>query len=45
VQRRPSGCAFHPRCAYAVDQCGTDDPPLVLHGDRRLACHVDPFAK
>jgi oligopeptide transport system ATP-binding protein len=44
VQRRPSGCAFHPRCQHAVGACATDDPPLVPVGDRRLACPVDPFA-
>jgi len=44
VQRRPSGCAFHPRCGYAVETCVTDDPPLVAAGDRSLACPVDPFA-
>jgi oligopeptide transport system ATP-binding protein len=44
VQRRPSGCAFHPRCAYAVETCVTDDPPLAEVGDRRLACPPDPFA-
>jgi oligopeptide/dipeptide ABC transporter ATP-binding protein len=43
VYRRPSGCAFHPRCAYAIDVCSTDDPPLADVDDRRLACHVDPF--
>src|SRR3954454_16829629 len=41
--RIPSGCAFHPRCAYATEICTTDDPPLVPTGGRRLACHVDPF--
>jgi len=24
----PSGCYFHPRCDYAVDQCKTDSPQL-----------------
>ena len=24
----PSGCSFHPRCPYVMDQCVTDDPPL-----------------
>jgi oligopeptide/dipeptide ABC transporter ATP-binding protein len=43
VQRRPSGCAFHPRCPYAIDVCITDDPPLIEVDDRGLACHVDPF--
>jgi oligopeptide/dipeptide ABC transporter ATP-binding protein len=42
--RIPSGCAFHPRCPYAIDECRSVVPPLELvGGDRRLACHVDPF--
>jgi oligopeptide transport system ATP-binding protein len=40
----PAGCAFNPRCAYAVDSCRTDVPPLVQVGSRRLACPVDPLA-
>ncbi|HEX6473332.1 MAG TPA: ABC transporter ATP-binding protein [Streptosporangiaceae bacterium] len=24
----PSGCSFHPRCAYVMDRCVTDEPPL-----------------
>lgn len=24
----PSGCAFHPRCAYAIDACAQDEPVL-----------------
>jgi oligopeptide/dipeptide ABC transporter ATP-binding protein len=28
----PPGCAFHPRCAYAMPQCGEQEP-----ADRRLA--------
>jgi oligopeptide/dipeptide ABC transporter ATP-binding protein len=44
-QRIPSGCPFHPRCPYAIDICTTDDPPLVPVNGRRLACHVDPFAR
>jgi len=42
--RIPPGCAFHPRCAYAVEACRSVVPPLAAAGDRRLACHVDPFA-
>jgi oligopeptide/dipeptide ABC transporter ATP-binding protein len=42
-QRIPSGCPFHPRCAYAIEICTDDDPPLVPVNGRRLACHVDPF--
>jgi len=41
--RIPPGCAFHPRCAYAVEACRSVVPPLAGVGDRRLACHVDPF--
>jgi peptide/nickel transport system ATP-binding protein len=26
----PGGCAFHPRCGYAMDRCLTQTPPLVL---------------
>jgi oligopeptide/dipeptide ABC transporter ATP-binding protein len=24
----PSGCSFHPRCAYVMDRCITKEPPL-----------------
>jgi len=40
----PPGCAFHPRCAYAVESCRTEVPPLARVDSRRLACPVDPFA-
>jgi oligopeptide transport system ATP-binding protein len=44
-QVRPSGCAFHPRCNFAIDSCAVDTPDLVSVGDqRRLACPVDPLA-
>src|SRR5262249_21347141 len=39
----PSGCAFHPRCPYAIDSCRTEVPVLAPAGDRLLACPVDPF--
>ena len=43
-QARPGGCAFHPRCAYAIASCKTDVPDLLELGDkRRLACPVDPL--
>ncbi|ABG05934.1 Oligopeptide/dipeptide ABC transporter, ATP-binding protein-like protein [Rubrobacter xylanophilus DSM 9941] len=36
----PSGCRFHTRCLYATDICREVVPPLVDHGDGRLAaCH------
>jgi peptide/nickel transport system ATP-binding protein/oligopeptide transport system ATP-binding protein len=36
----PSGCSFHPRCAYATDDCRRDAPAVeAVAGDRRVACH------
>jgi peptide/nickel transport system ATP-binding protein len=29
----PSGCAFHPRCAYVMDKCLTDQPRLAPVSD------------
>jgi peptide/nickel transport system ATP-binding protein len=38
---RPSGCAFHPRCAHAIAVCRETAPPLENLGDGRLvACHL-----
>ncbi|MCC7276469.1 MAG: ABC transporter ATP-binding protein [Alphaproteobacteria bacterium] len=31
------GCAFAPRCSYAVDRCRTEQPPLDPHGPYHLA--------
>ncbi|GGF36203.1 peptide ABC transporter ATP-binding protein [Aliidongia dinghuensis] len=43
---RPTGCAFHPRCPYAVERCRTETPALTSsstagtgHG---TACHLWP---
>jgi oligopeptide/dipeptide ABC transporter ATP-binding protein len=42
---RPSGCAFHPRCAYARESCVEHVPELApIGGGRLLACPVDPLA-
>jgi peptide/nickel transport system ATP-binding protein len=39
--RRPSGCAFHPRCPLARDLCRDTAPPLAdLEAGRTIACHV-----
>jgi peptide/nickel transport system ATP-binding protein len=39
--KRPSGCAFHPRCADAIPRCAIDMPPLAdLGGGRKAACHL-----
>ena len=36
----PSGCAFHPRCPYAVDRCRSERPALAaLASDHQVACH------
>jgi oligopeptide/dipeptide ABC transporter ATP-binding protein len=36
----PSGCRFHPRCRYATEICGREEPPLVDYGGGHLAaCH------
>jgi len=43
---RPPGCAFHPRCGFAVDSCAHDRPELVPIGaGRASACPVDPLAE
>jgi oligopeptide/dipeptide ABC transporter ATP-binding protein len=37
----PSGCAFHPRCAFKIDKCSRDTPSLQAVGDTQLsACWV-----
>jgi peptide/nickel transport system ATP-binding protein len=42
LRKVPSGCPFHPRCAWAMDICATEDPPvLTLHdesGSREVLC-------
>jgi peptide/nickel transport system ATP-binding protein len=38
----PTGCPFHPRCAFASGRarCGSDEPTLVeVAADHRAACH------
>jgi oligopeptide transport system ATP-binding protein len=43
-ERRPPGCAFAPRCAFAEPRCTEAVPPLTdLGGARSSACVVDPF--
>jgi peptide/nickel transport system ATP-binding protein/oligopeptide transport system ATP-binding protein len=35
----PSGCRFHPRCAFAVDQCKVEEPVLEeFRPDHWVAC-------
>jgi peptide/nickel transport system ATP-binding protein len=41
--RPPSGCRFHPRCPYAFDRCGSEEPGLVvLAAGRAAACWLQP---
>ncbi len=35
----PSGCAFNPRCPFAVDLCRTKRPELRELAGSRVACH------
>ena len=38
---RPTGCAFHPRCASAIARCRAETPALAtIAPGRRVACHV-----
>ena len=35
----PSGCAFHPRCRFAMERCAVEDPPLAeVADDHHSAC-------
>ena len=37
--RPPGGCRFHPRCAFAMEKCKTDRPPMTREGpDHVVAC-------
>jgi oligopeptide transport system ATP-binding protein len=41
----PKGCSFGPRCAYKIDKCLTEEPPLMaVDGDSKhqAACWVMP---
>jgi oligopeptide transport system ATP-binding protein len=38
----PGGCAFHPRCPFAIDKCRVEAPALTAVGDDHYAaCWVD----
>jgi peptide/nickel transport system ATP-binding protein len=44
----PRGCRFHPRCAYVMNVCATDVPPLEPVSDdpgHLQACHLDEATK
>jgi len=40
LRNPPSGCAFHPRCRFAMDVCSTDVPVTIslAPGNRSAAC-------
>lgn len=37
----PTGCAFHPRCRFALSSCATDAPPTRYLPGHRYACVLD----
>jgi peptide/nickel transport system ATP-binding protein len=42
----PTGCKFHPRCAFAFEKCPEVEPPLVpVGGHVSAACHLFPEVK
>jgi peptide/nickel transport system ATP-binding protein len=39
--RLPSGCAFHPRCPHAMNQCTVEIPGIThMQSGRQVACHL-----
>jgi oligopeptide transport system ATP-binding protein len=54
MRNAPTGCPFAPRCAWRLDVCWTDNPPLAPvvpgtavvttgeHATHRIACHNPP---
>jgi oligopeptide/dipeptide ABC transporter ATP-binding protein len=38
--RRPSGCAYHPRCSRAVDRCRAEEPALIQKDSSFVRCHL-----
>jgi len=39
----PAGCAFHPRCPFAMAECRAGAPPALRPVDGRFAaCHLYP---
>ena len=43
LDQRPSGCAFHPRCAWAIEKCRTQKPQLRdAEAHRQWSCHLEP---
>lgn len=38
ADNRPQGCRFHPRCAYAQEECRTSEPDMRADGAGMLRC-------
>lgn len=36
----PSGCSFHPRCAFATERCQREVPHIRSFGNVNVACHA-----
>jgi peptide/nickel transport system ATP-binding protein len=36
----PTGCTFHPRCAFANERCKAERPQLLAAEDGAVACHA-----
>ena len=42
LDQRPSGCAFHPRCAWAIEKCKTKKPQLrEADTQRKWSCNLE----
>lgn len=42
ISEKPSGCRFHPRCAFAEEECRKETPPMkVIGGSHSYACYKD----
>jgi len=40
LTKLPPGCPFAPRCAWAIERCLTENPPLALPGSSEVAMDV-----
>jgi len=38
LREAPPGCPFHPRCAFAMPECATAQPPRLRSGRREVRC-------
>ncbi len=36
----PKGCKFHPRCAYCMEKCKTECPPVINQNGHSIMCHL-----